>query len=873
MLVSCEKNTGELTNGIINYNPPFYAEFDNVLTKTYVNDSLQLHWNANDKLSVFTSTTNQMYQFDGNTGDSEGTFSVVETENKSICTSLSVDANYAVYPYSEETTISSDGSLTFTLPQTQVYTKSSFGINSNPMVAVTENKNDTYLSFKNICGYLRLYLYGDGIIAKSIRLEGNSNEFVSGKAKVTISYGQNPIISLADGASHSITLDCHDGVQIGESATEATELWFVIPPVTFENGFTIIIEDINGNKYTKSTENKIEIMRNVVSNMAASKIEYKLEYQLFEKEFYGIDAAMTPDGNYCALIEVNNESKQKLAILGNTNTESRDYVLLDSLGIIHNFTLGTNVYSLTYGEDNVSVFCNDSWECDIPYEKFYDFNDNIQTRASFLTRNPIYKLASKIFVISDFIKAPRKAIILAVLHSQLGDDDELLNLLVDAIDGIDILEAIKWIDHIMDINYFGDAYISTLEPHKIAVCNYDLGCYTRLPYMDTPFYKENSYRGVSYTFKVSMKLREDCIGGEEYSKESEALDEYTWFNFQDLELNTEYIYEPKLEVEYSISDEAYWLSIGEDPQKIGPQKARRILYGKERSFTTGSVSTSVENIENVKYTTADVICSFSDVPKGAECEVLINEEGTDVSMVYSGQPNSNNQKVSVTGLRPFTTYRVSSRIIYKGRPYNSKYSHRFTTIGPSGYIKSIKEYQNSADITCVFNNLESGVDCGIIVEGRDGFYQKLKASNTEKEQTITISGLSAAIWHLCKVYVSYSSYYCEGQVKEFRTLTADITGTWYTPDHTIILNADGTAESSSSKEPNSIYGEWRFDGHNVNIFVGDIYTEWPGGHEWGGREWNGTVNDRENPTKIVGRTGRWAGSGNAIYTEEVVLTR
>lgn len=823
VFISCSKEQDTITNNGVNYSPKFYAEIDNTLTRTYVNDALKVCWSEKDILSVFTSTANQLYQFDGNTGDLEGTFSVVEMNNSSTGSSLSVDANYAIYPYNEETTISSDGTLTFVLPQNQVYVKNSFGVNSNPMIAVTENRNDTYLSFKNICGYLRLSLYGDSITAKSIRLEGNSNERISGKANVSISYGQEPIITLADDALHTITLDCQDGVQIGESASEATEIWFVLPPVTFEKGFTIVIEDISGNKYTKSTENKVEIKRNVISNMAISRVEQKLEYQLFKKEIDGIDAAMTNDGNYCALVEVNNESKQMLAIFGNTASNLRDYVLMDSLGIIHNFTLGEDVYSLIYGDNNVSVFCNDTWKCDIPYEKFHD-SDNTETRASILTRNPIYKLASKISIITDVIKAPRKTIILAVLQAQLGDNNDLLNFLVDAIDGIDLLEAIKWIDRMMDINYFGDAYISTLEPCEVSVCNYNLGCYTQLPSLDTPFYKENSHRGVSYTFKVTMNLKEDCVGGEEYSKESEPLDEETWFNFQNLNLNSKYRYEPKLEVEYSISDEAYWLSIGEDPQKIGAQTARRSLYGEELSFTTGLVGSSVEKVENKKSTSADVICSFSDVPSGAECQILITKEGTDISQIFSGQPDCKNQEVSVSGLTPSTTYIASSRIIYKGMPYNGSKSVSFSTPGPSGYLISIPEEQittTSAIVKCQFSNVGSGVECGIIVKGEDGSSKTISASNVESEQDVTISGLQPATQYTCTSYVklthSQGSYYKEGNSLSFTTdpePLPDLSGIWifdqkYYGDNSLTIELileSSTKHSATYKAKSGYYG-------------------------------------------------------------------
>lgn len=898
VLISCSKEQDTIANKGVNYSPKFYAEIDNTPTRTYVTDSLKICWNENDKLSVFTSTANQLYQFDGNTGDLEGTFSAFEMNNSSIGTSLTVNANYAVYPYNEETTLLSDGTLTLTLPQTQVYAKNSFGANSNPMIAVTENKTDTYLSFKNICGYLRLYLYGDDITAKSIRLEGNTNERISGKINISISFGQEPIVSLAEDASYNIILDCQNGIKIGESASEATELWFVIPPVTFENGFTLIIEDINGNRYSKSTEKKIEIKRNTISNMVASKVEQLIEYEELTYEEDGIDAIVTNEGLF-ALLKQLPDSENYIFLCGDINDDKRSCMLIDKNGFLNTIDFGNGITnSIMYTSNSLLLLeSSGSIQYEIPYTALFD-DDQINakgTRAADYTQSRIYNALDLYNNIESYIDGQKKYVAKYLIRSYLeGRHGRKGSIAADIIDIVsnpkDLLALDKLLNRIDEFLFFGNASVLALDAIMKNPVSFCLPCEVKGLNPNPDFTKaidEGVYATKLLEHSYTLKMFAQCdeqTSSESYNKE-EVIDDngIVNFDFTFLELSALYSYEPRLTVnlkyEAWISEDVYYRIAGMVPNAPVWTPNSQIFqksctfYGIGNYLVTGSVSSSVENIENVKYTTADVICSFSDVPKGAECEVLINEEGTDMSLVYPGQPNSNNQKVSVTGLRPFTTYKVSSCIIYKGRPYNSKYSVRFTTTGPSGYIKSIKEYQNSADITCVFNNLESGVDCGIIVEGRDGFYQKLKASNTEKEQTITISGLSAAIWHLCKVYVSYSSYYSEGQVKEFRTLTADITGTWYTPDHTIILNADGTAESSSSKEPNSIYGEWRFDGHNVNIFVGDIYTEWPGGHEWGGREWNGTVNDRENPTKIVGYTGRWVGWGSMQNPVEVILTR
>ena len=44
------------------------------------------------------------------------------------------------------------------------------------MVAVTHNVYDTFMKFRNVAGYFKFQLQGDGITLKSITLKGNENE-------------------------------------------------------------------------------------------------------------------------------------------------------------------------------------------------------------------------------------------------------------------------------------------------------------------------------------------------------------------------------------------------------------------------------------------------------------------------------------------------------------------------------------------------------------------------------------------------------------------------------------------------------------------------------------------------------------------------
>ena len=240
-------------------------------TRTYIQDGMLLRWNEGDQISIFVANTlNRQYKFDGETGDNGGTFSVVDAP---FGTGNDLACHYAVYPYAAGVKITEKGVVTTALPAEQSYAENSFGLGANTMVAVTKDTDDTFLKFKNVCGYLMLQLYGENVTVKSITLTGNNGEKLAGKATVTPLYGQEPTIAMSDDATTSITLNCGNGVKLGTSAETATAFWIVVPPTTFDEGFEITITDINGSTFTKSTSKEVAIERNVIKPMAAFEVE------------------------------------------------------------------------------------------------------------------------------------------------------------------------------------------------------------------------------------------------------------------------------------------------------------------------------------------------------------------------------------------------------------------------------------------------------------------------------------------------------------------------------------------------------------------------------------------------------------------------
>ena len=249
----------------------FYASFEQPSegTRVYANKELYLRWTADDRVSIFDKNTyNQQYKFLGETGDNSGGFNRVDAAE--FVTGNPIPHVVSVYPYQEGTKISEEEVLTLTLSAEQHYAENTFGLGANTMVSVSE---DNVLLYKNVGVYLVIKLYGEGVSVSSITLKGNNSEKLAGKATVTMPVDGDPSVEMASEATTEITLICETPVQLGANAEESTEFWFVVPPVTFDKGFTVSITKTSGSVFEKSTSKSVTIERNHLSKMSPIEVE------------------------------------------------------------------------------------------------------------------------------------------------------------------------------------------------------------------------------------------------------------------------------------------------------------------------------------------------------------------------------------------------------------------------------------------------------------------------------------------------------------------------------------------------------------------------------------------------------------------------
>lgn len=341
----------------------YTASFEQNDGRTYLENGLYSRWTEDDRISLFdTSTLNCQYLFTGDTGDSGGTFIML---SKPEGTGMALTSNYAVYPYSEDVKMVGDEAISIILPTEQHYAKNSYGLGDNTMVAVTENTDDTFLSFKNVVGCFKLQLYGDDVTVKSITLKGNNGELISGNATITIAYDEEPIVMMEDDATDYIMMDCGEkGVKIGSSAKDATAFWMLVPPTTFEKGLTVMVMDIEGNVFTQIVEKRFEIERNVVKPMVAVEakmepVKPKLTYvnNAAELEDWS-EALFCNDGSY--YMAKPSDDDGCIVTIGNFITEENCLIHIDKDRHVREISSGCNIFTFNnYTGNTVDISCFD----------------------------------------------------------------------------------------------------------------------------------------------------------------------------------------------------------------------------------------------------------------------------------------------------------------------------------------------------------------------------------------------------------------------------------------------------------------------------------------------------------------------------------
>lgn len=267
MIVACQKTEefSEQTDAHV-----LHASIEkDKASKTILDENNNVRWIEGDQIVAFMKTSLGLkYQLkDTYIGETSGYFSKVSSgSSDDLGAGMEWDHIVAYYPYAESIKCAKIGdnyAIDVVLPTEQTYKVDSFGNGAWPMVAVSK---DNDITFKNVCGGMKLQLKGTQKVV-AIKLEGKNKEKLSGAATVTAyTDGETkPAITMASGASTSVTLNCGSGVQLNEST--ATEFIIALPPVLFSKGFTVTVTDAADKTYIVETDKANTVLRSSLVNM------------------------------------------------------------------------------------------------------------------------------------------------------------------------------------------------------------------------------------------------------------------------------------------------------------------------------------------------------------------------------------------------------------------------------------------------------------------------------------------------------------------------------------------------------------------------------------------------------------------------------
>ncbi len=311
-------------------------------------EGLSFAWEEGSTISLFRSKTNEKFVYNSASNEFVKTDKLEKNEP--------MDANYGVTPYKGTTRVA-NGEVKMEFPSRQTYVANGVCFAENPMVGVSASASITDMQFKNLGGYAIVKVYGTAVI-KSIAIEGMNGETLAGTAMVAAEADADPTFSISALPSKQVAVTAAEPVELGLTAEEATPFYLMVPPTTFEAGFTVTLTDSYGNVRKKNfkvdEENPaVSIARNEVVEIATIELAEKLPTQTILDVVFNEDGTATDEGIYGLDVQLMGEP---------TNTyvyKHKDFK--KNIARFHNVRINNDItrhsyYKVDYsGEDETSV--------------------------------------------------------------------------------------------------------------------------------------------------------------------------------------------------------------------------------------------------------------------------------------------------------------------------------------------------------------------------------------------------------------------------------------------------------------------------------------------------------------------------------------
>ena len=135
--------------------------------------------------------------------------------------------------------------------------------NHSVRLPMTAKSRGPTLSFKHAAGLLHISVKGTQRI-KEIRVQGNLKEMLCGNAYIDMDE-DIPVMKFREYLSWRTECYCQTNTKLSED--KPLDVYFVLPPMTFENGFSVIMT-LDDKEVSKSTNKRVTIERGMIKSFS-----------------------------------------------------------------------------------------------------------------------------------------------------------------------------------------------------------------------------------------------------------------------------------------------------------------------------------------------------------------------------------------------------------------------------------------------------------------------------------------------------------------------------------------------------------------------------------------------------------------------------
>lgn len=223
-------------------------------TKAHLEDGTHIIWDLSDQIGVFS--------------DMEPALAFTKTEDGNTFVGSNLVRGhefYAFYPYSATAFDAANPSVVHL--NSNVTASGPNPVLSVPMVA---SAADADFSFTQTCGVIHFTIEGKQTIS-AVTLRGNLAEPFAGAGTVSLDE-ETPVFRLDEGGAVSVT---HRFPKLVNLSDGPVDVYFVVPPMTFQEGISIDLAYENGmfDQVTKTTANPVEVKRAIIKNFKAVDVD------------------------------------------------------------------------------------------------------------------------------------------------------------------------------------------------------------------------------------------------------------------------------------------------------------------------------------------------------------------------------------------------------------------------------------------------------------------------------------------------------------------------------------------------------------------------------------------------------------------------